>query len=375
MHTTPLTLGRRASNLIVGTDPRLRLTTGLCFLAACLYMAWFAVIYFVGIPAGLLPPWLGHMFMAQQVVATLSFYPLVRSGLTRNWSDPAMVMPQMLWTSAAVIMGYAAVESVRPATLQTLCLIQIFGFLSLTPRAALWMGGITLAMLLGMMAFMATQQMAHFDLPTESLKIGASCFIITLLTWQSGKLATMRQRLSGEKRALRAALAEIKRITLHDALTGLPNRQFMQERIEAELDRAARTGGHFSLALLDLDHFKQVNDTHGHQVGDEALIGFAMAAKQALRETDLIGRWGGEEFVVLMLDTDPAPLGVNGLQRVRSLLALTQVSQAAPSLRIRFSAGIAGSIASDTLGQLVERADKALYQAKSAGRNQTCIGA
>lgn len=367
-------LRQRLGDLILGQDPRLRLPTGMCFLAACLYMTWFAVIYFVGMPTGLIPPWLGHMLMTQSVVATLSFYPLIRSGLTRHWSDPAIAMPQMLWTSAAVILGYATVEATRPVALQTLCLIQVFGFLSLKPRGARWMGGITITMLLTMLITMASHPSSQFDVRIEVLKIGAACFIISLLAWQSGRFARLRQRVSAEKRELRGALTEIKRITSHDALTGLPNRQLMQERIEAERERAARTGSHFSVALLDLDHFKLVNDTHGHQIGDEVLIRFAEVARKALRETDLIGRWGGEEFVVLMLDTDPAPLGLIGLERVRTMLAATQVSREVPPLRVRFSAGITCSSINETLEQLVGRSDKALYEAKAKGRNQTCIG-
>ena len=361
--------------LIAGTDPKMRLTNGVCFLAACLYLAWCAVIYFWGVPAGLLPAWLGHALMAQELAATLIFYPLVRSGFTRDWEDPGLVVPQVLWTTLAVIIGYAAVESVRPVNLQTLCLIQIFGFLSLKPREARWMGGLTIAMLLGMLAFMSAQQVPSFDPRDETLKIGASCFIMALLSWQSGNFAELRRRISADKRILKRALEDVRRITLQDVLTGLPNRQYMQDRIEAELDRARRTGSHFSLALLDLDHFKQVNDAHGHQVGDDVLISFGQVARRALRETDLIGRWGGEEFVVLMVDTDPAPLGVIGLQRLRTFLDSSTMSPRQPLLRVKFSAGITCSSTNETLEQLMDRADKALYEAKAGGRNRTVIGA
>jgi diguanylate cyclase (GGDEF)-like protein len=365
----------RFINLIAGADPRMRLTNGICFLAAAMYLVWCAVTHFWGIPAGLIPPWLGHTLMAQQILAALIFYPLARSGVTRDWTDPGMAMPQLLWTTAAVIAGYAAVESVRPVTLQTLCLIQIFGFLNLKPHATRWLGGLTIAMLLGMLAFMSAQQVPSFDPRDETLKIGASCFIMALLSWQSSNFAELRQRISADKRILKRALEDVRRITLQDALTGLPNRQYMQDRIEAELDRARRTGSHFSLALLDLDHFKQINDGHGHQVGDDVLISFGQVARRALRETDLIGRWGGEEFVVLMVDTDPAPLGVIGLQRVRTFLDTSTVSPRRPLLRVKFSAGITCSSSNETLEQLMDRADKALYEAKTGGRNRTCIGA
>jgi diguanylate cyclase (GGDEF)-like protein len=129
------------------------------------------------------------------------------------------------------------------------------------------------------------------------------------------------------------------------------------------------------VALLDLDHFKQVNDQHGHRVGDEVLVRFAMVAREVLRQTDLIGRWGGEEFMVLLPDTDPAQLGLIGLDRLRERLARTQVSGAAADLRVRFSAGIACAVTGETTEQLMARADQALYQAKAAGRDRCQIAA
>lgn len=370
----PRSWAQRLGDLIVGTDPKTRMAAGLCFVVACIYMTWCAVIYFVALPGGLLPEWLAQVFMSQQILATLIFYPLVRSGLTRQWSDPGMVVVQILWTSLEATLSYALVPTTRPVILQTLCLIQVFGFVSLKPQAARWTGGLTITMLLGMLAIMSQRPSPDFDTLVASMQVSTSCFIIALLAWQSSNFGDFRQRVSANKRALRTALEEVKRITLQDALTGLPNRQYMQERIESERVRALRTGSHFSVALLDLDHFKQINDQHGHQVGDEVLNSFAQTARQALRETDLIGRWGGEEFVVLMLDTAPSPLGLTGLERVRTMLQDKVVSQQVPSLRVRFSAGITFSAAGETLEQLMARADKALYEAKSSGRDRTCLG-
>jgi diguanylate cyclase (GGDEF)-like protein len=365
---------RRAIELIAGPAPKMRLANGINFLVACLCLVWCTVIYFWSIPAGLVPEWLGKGLMAQQMLSALIFYPLVRSGKTSQWADPSLALPQVLWTTAAVIVGYAGSPLSRPVALQTLCMIQVFGFLSLRPRAARWMGGLTIAMLLGMLVFMSALQLPSFDPRDETLKIGGSCFIMALLSWQSSNFAMLRERVSADKRILKRALEDVRRITLQDALTSLPNRQYMQERIEAELDRARRTGSHFSLALLDLDHFKHVNDTHGHHVGDDVLIAFGQVARRALRETDLIGRWGGEEFVVLMVDTDPAPLGVIGLQRVRTFLSGATVSPQQPLLRVTFSAGITCSSFNETLEQLMDRADKALYEAKAGGRDRTCVG-
>ena len=361
--------------VLLGHDPRLRLVNGLCGIASALNALWAALTLFVGIPFGLMPEWLGQILAVMQVMAALTFYPLVRSGATRHWRDPALVIPQVLWSNLIVIGAYLYAPALRPVTLQTLCLIQVFGFLSLSAAQARWMGGASIAMLLGALLWLGHGAAAPEDLRTESLHILASCLVLGLLSWQSSRFAQVRERVGADKRMLRKALDDIRHITLHDSLTGLPNRQYMQECIDAERDRARRTGSFFCVALLDLDHFKQVNDQHGHAVGDEVLVSFGMVARDVLRQADLIGRWGGEEFVVLLPDTDPAQLGLVGLDRVRERLTRTQVSTAAPDLRVRFSAGVACAVTGETTEQLMARADQALYQAKAAGRDRCQIAA
>jgi diguanylate cyclase (GGDEF)-like protein len=361
--------------LVLGHDPRLRLVNGLCAIVAALNAVWAALTLLVMIPLGLLPDWLGQILALMQVMAALTFYPLVRSGATRHWRDPALVIPQVLWSSVIVMGAYLHAPSLRPAALQTLCLIQVFGFLSLTPTQARWTGAASIALLLGALLWLGERGGVAGDHVADRVHLLASCFVIGLLSWQSARFAQVRERVTADKRMLRKALEDIRHITLHDSLTGLPNRQYMQECIDAERDRARRTGSFFCVALLDLDHFKQVNDQHGHSVGDEVLVRFAMVAREVLRQTDLIGRWGGEEFMVLLPDTDPAQLGLIGLDRLRERLARTQVSGAAADLRVRFSAGIACAVTGETTEQLMARADQALYQAKAAGRDRCQIAA
>jgi diguanylate cyclase (GGDEF)-like protein len=357
----------------LGPEPALRQARAMCFVAACLYVAWLGALGGLALPHGMLPAWLAEALMQQLVISILCFYPLVRSGFTRHWSDQAMMVPQILWASAAVIMAYIWAPPLRSIALQTLCLIQVFGFISLTRGAAHWLGLGTISMLLGTFALRALHPSADFDALAQALPMGTACVVIGLLTWQSGRFAELRQRVARKRTALQTAMDSAKLISLHDALTGLPNRQFLQERIEAELQRTSRTGSRLSVALIDLDHFKQVNDTHGHQVGDEVLVSFGKTARQALRESDLIGRWGGEEFVVLFFDTAPSPLGEAALERIRAVLTRTTVSKQVHSLRVRFSAGLTSARPGETLEQMMARADKALYEAKSSGRNRTCI--
>ncbi|PZU35853.1 MAG: GGDEF domain-containing protein, partial [Acidovorax sp.] len=134
-----------------------------------------------------------------------------------------------------------------------------------------------------------------------------------------------RARLRSQKRELAAAVEQIRELAIRDELTGLPNRRYMLEMMRLEHARAQRSRQPLLLAQLDLDHFKAVNDTHGHAAGDVALQSFAQTVHGCVRASDLLARWGGEEFLLLMANTHPAD-GTRLLERVRATVAATPVA-------------------------------------------------
>ena len=163
----------------------------------------------------------------------------------------------------------------------------------------------------------------------------------------------------GESAQLMKRLTEIARI---DVLTGLPNRRSWDEELVKGLHRARRTSQPCAVALLDLDHFKHYNDTHGHQAGDALLRGTAQALAGCMRAGDLIARYGGEEFAVLLHGCD----GANALKFFERLHGAMLEGQT-------FSAGVAQSDGKEEGSEAVQRADEALYRAKAGGRNQTVL--
>ncbi|HEY8217404.1 MAG TPA: GGDEF domain-containing protein, partial [Acidimicrobiia bacterium] len=169
---------------------------------------------------------------------------------------------------------------------------------------------------------------------------------------------------AGNRLGLLRMMKETRHEASTDPLTGLPNRRNLEQRLHALVD--AGTG--FSIVMADLDHFKLLNDTHGHEAGDRALVLFARVLTETMREEDLLCRWGGEEFTVVLpeVDTDEA---VATTERVREALALALVHGSAP--RFTASFGVAQRDGSDDLEDIVRRADNALYAAKEAGRNRT----
>lgn len=172
----------------------------------------------------------------------------------------------------------------------------------------------------------------------------------------------------------RKALEEqLRLLATTDPLTGALNRRSFQQRAEHELARSQRQGTPLCLAMLDLDHFKRINDQHGHAVGDQVLVAFSQLCRQQARSTDLFARFGGEEFVILLPDTDPQA-AQQRLERLRNELQAQPIDSAQGPLPVRVSIGLAGAHQPDTLQQLLQRADAALYQAKAKGRNRLDLG-
>lgn len=164
-------------------------------------------------------------------------------------------------------------------------------------------------------------------------------------------------------------VAELDRLARTDSLTALPNRRVLEERLEDELHRSARTRRSFALAIADLDHFKTINDTYGHPAGDEALQAFAAALRAHARQADFVARFAGDEFAFILIDVDP----------IKARAILDRVLEAVRAIRLRngvkltASVGVALSYPVDSAETIIERADAALYQAKQAGRDRAAF--
>jgi diguanylate cyclase (GGDEF)-like protein len=164
---------------------------------------------------------------------------------------------------------------------------------------------------------------------------------------------------------------ELHRDARTDALTGLDNRRAIQERAPLELKRARRAGAPVSLLLCDIDHFKNINDRHGHEAGDAVLRSVATTLRATVRETDLLGRWGGEEFLAVLVDAD-ARHAAEVADRMRANVAATPLGglPEPATISIGVSTRPTAEPAADVWEALLKEADTHLYRAKSAGRNR-----
>jgi|GEM_PF-1010665 len=175
--------------------------------------------------------------------------------------------------------------------------------------------------------------------------------------------------------SLDRAWGQIHALAMRDALTGLNNRTHFMPAAQRELDLARRHGQPLALIVLDVDHFKSINDTIGHLGGDDVLVQVAQRCRQALRTTDLLARWGGEEFIMLLPNT-PLTQARQLAERVReSLQATPSIMVNGRPILVTASLGAAGVMPGHTpsLEQLIRRADTALYLAKSAGRDRVSM--
>ncbi|PWW05094.1 PAS domain S-box-containing protein/diguanylate cyclase (GGDEF)-like protein [Paenibacillus cellulosilyticus] len=179
------------------------------------------------------------------------------------------------------------------------------------------------------------------------------------------KLELLHQEYETKQRELMSVNLQLETLALTDPLTGLKNRRFFNESLLSHLSKFHRSGELFSIALIDIDRFKSINDTYGHPVGDLVLTDLARLLNTSSRETDVTARFGGEEFVILLAGADESQ-AVHVAERLRAAIEAATLG----NLNITASIGVATITLEDTDDRLINKADQALYESKASGRNR-----
>jgi len=204
----------------------------------------------------------------------------------------------------------------------------------------------------------------------DNLDAGVSDYVVKTHKGRAEFLARVRNLVK-----FKMLQDELERASQTDALTGLFNRRYGVDRLEEEISRARRYDRDLSVALIDLDHFKRVNDTYGHHAGDEVLVTVSTALGRVSRESDCVMRWGGEEFLFVFPETNLAE-AAGIVERFRRHLVDHPVRVSAEGgtwVPVTASGGVSQLEAGDTLEKLVDRADAGLYRAKEQGRNRLVL--
>ena len=330
------------------------------------------VAAYAGVALHAVPVWCAHALAAWCVGGLLLFWALLRSGLTASWRDPALIFPQVLFGCGAVVLSYTLIDAARGLALLWLCLLMLFDIHRLTTRQVL-LASLGSLLLMAVATLLHDQlHNTHIDLISEWISLGTGAIVMPVMYQVSLRSYRMRSEMLAQRATLAHTVANLERASAHDALTGLINRRHMQTLLDEEVRRLRRTEQAFCLAIIDLDHFKQINDQHGHAVDDAVLKGFAEVAQAALPATDRLARWGGEEFLLLMPETG-LPTAQQRLDALQQQVRQHDWSRFGEGLSVSFSAGLCEPGGRVPLHRDLERADRALYKAKAQGRARTVL--
>lgn len=353
--------------LIFGMDPKLRMRVQRSMISTLIYVVWMLLEAYAA-HANIIPWDAAYLMMGYNVAGLLAFYILLRSGLSLRMRDPSLTLAQETYAIGALMIAYVLVPPTRAAVLQCMGLTLAFGMFTLKPRENVYACAATVGLLLATLTAMWVIQPPHFNLKRETINALLACIVLPSLTVIIRHFAVMREHLLAQRAELKEAVARVEQLATRDSLTGLFNRRHALAVMDQEQRRHQRSTAPLTVALIDLDHFKRINDSLGHGVGDEVLQAFARHAMQVMRQTDVVARWGGEEFLIVFPESSAAE-AQRGLARLREHLSAQHLSAAAPELTVTFSAGVAAITPDDTVEQCLERADRALYAAKAAGRD------
>jgi diguanylate cyclase (GGDEF)-like protein len=325
------------------------------------------------VAAGTIPARVLAVVACGAVAICVATYLLYASGWNLRFRDPNVTWPQ---TGAAALLHLAIVAFAPQAAfplLTNLFTVFAFGFLWMSLRASIVLCALSMAATGAVLWLVRERAGIAVGSPFEAL-ITWLCFCAVLARFLvlSVFANQLRARLGEGRRRLAASLAQVQELVNLDELTRIANRRSLMQQLEQERGRSERTGSAFCVALMDLDHFKQVNDRHGHGAGDEVLRRYARAVQRTMRETDIFGRYGGEEFLLILTATPPAGARVP-LERIAAALAAADWPAIAPGLRVTQSAGVAGFRRGESVSALLRRADEALYAAKAAGRDRFVV--
>jgi diguanylate cyclase len=314
-------------------------------------------------------------YLAAGLIITGTTYVLIASGWSQRLRDPSLIIPHTLAAQGLMLGGMVLVPELGFMFALLLFIVYSSLTLSLDVKRSILAWGLASAG----MAVALTLSPRPLHIPDSTLAeqlISFGFFVITL--WRCMWIGAFNSQMTGllKKRGLELAAltAQVDQLAHHDELTGLLNRRSLLADLHEEMQRARRSRLPLSVAMMDIDRFKSINDNLGHLAGDRTLRLFATTLSALARKSDRFGRYGGEEFMLLMTGTDSTGAQVPVLRMHEALAQADWDHAVAPGLRATFSCGIATLQPADTAESLIKRADDALYRAKADGRNCTRLG-
>ena len=296
----------------------------------------------------------------------------VWEGLWRRIRRESLVMMRCLWANIGILAVAVMVEPQLRMLLMVLPLLCIFYAALHLERQQIVLVGL-FSWLCYALLDLAKLSMERNEWQWSALATELASMIVFALLLAAGllicwELLRARESLQSRNRGLRETLGRLQELALRDELTGVHNRRFILDVLARQKALADRTQQAFTVCYCDLDHFKRINDQHGHKVGDEALRRFARLAAATVRNVDYVARMGGEEFVLVLVDAE-APVAAQVAQRLCERTRELRIKGVGQAASMSVSVGVTQYQSTERIDDLLARADHALYEAKQNGRD------
>ncbi|MFZ5572013.1 MAG: GGDEF domain-containing protein [Thermodesulfobacteriota bacterium] len=348
-------------------DQQQKLRFRRALMAAGSYLMWMGIaLYFYSrgaltrIPFGAI-----LVLFAIMTVYNLGLLLFIRSGYNRHLKDPSLTLIQMVVASVwAMLFVYYADES-RGALLLLYLVVFVFGFFKLRMRQFITLAGMAVISYCLVLYLLYLRHPELVNPKAEVLNVIVLSLVLTWFSLVGGYITNLRNKVA-------KAMARIEQLAIHDDLTGVFNRRQLYTILDREKALADRGNHSFSICIFDLDDFKQINDTRGHETGDLVLRTVAQAVQQSLRTVDCIARYGGEEFILVLPNAGSDDAGICA-ERVRSLVEQLVFACRPDPLQVTISLGVAEHRFGESVAETIRRADKALYHAKASGKNRVAF--
>lgn len=360
--------------ILPAKDRQQRIRLQRFFMAAMCYVLWMSLAVgmsmagMLDIPEQMLVPVFSGI-----ALTNLYFFVFLRSGMNKRFRDPSLTFSQIVVAmSWVLVLMFSAMES-RGAMLAVYVMCLLFGVFRLRRKDFMLLGAFGMAGYLGIVAIEAMFFSQRFDLAAEALRVAVLAGTLLWATLFGSYVGSLRLKLRARNQELQVALEEVHHAARHDHLTQVYNRRYVMQTMKQEKMRADRTRRAFSIVILDLDHFKIINDRYGHLAGDRVLMAFSERSKGTLRGMDFVGtdsvrtfgRYGGEEFIVVLPETD-----LGGAYRCAERIRyVTEDEPFDDVFKVSVSCGVAEYRLGESIEDTLRRADAALYRAKDNGRN------
>lgn len=296
-------------------------------------------------------------------------YVLFRTDLNLKMADPSLTALQMSAGILITMYGMYFAHESRGVLLLIYVIILLFGIFRLNTRSFLYISIFALLTYGIDIVLLKLYRPQDVNFHIEYLQWGVLAIVMVVFSVIGGHISSLRRNLSISKSEQAKSIEIIREMAIRDVLTGLFNRRHVLELLDFEKNRSSRGGGIFCLAILDIDHFKNVNDTYGHLAGDTILQAVAATMKNTMRNTEYCARYGGEEFLIVLTQTNINGALI-GTERVRANIERIQFPDIGSDFNITVSIGLSEYKLREEIDDVIARADKALYLAKNGGRNR-----